>query len=91
MYFPQNFVVDNTTCSQPGVFDGGNASLLNEVICEHLLRQGRLDIAEQLIMVTQPLLPGAQGESTQENLLSRHMWFLYLFGYKPSDFYTNES
>ncbi|CAH3025767.1 unnamed protein product [Porites evermanni] len=46
----RNFVVDNTTCSQPGVFDGDNASLLNEVICEHLLRQGRLDIAEQLIM-----------------------------------------
>lgn len=47
----QNFVIDNTTCSQPGVFDGENATLLNEVVCEHLLRQGRLDIAEQLIEV----------------------------------------
>ncbi|XP_020610029.1 protein RMD5 homolog A-like [Orbicella faveolata] len=45
----RNFVIDNTTCSQPGVFDGENASLLNEVLCEHLLRQGRLEIAEQLI------------------------------------------
>ncbi|XP_068710195.1 E3 ubiquitin-protein ligase RMND5A-like [Montipora capricornis] len=44
----RNFVVDNTTCSQPGVFDGENATLLNEVVCEHLLRQGRLDIAEQM-------------------------------------------
>lgn len=49
----QNFVIDNTTCSQPGVFDGENASLLNEVLCEHLLRQGRLEIAEQLIKVRQ--------------------------------------
>lgn len=49
----QNFVIDNTTCSQPGVFDGENASLLNEVLCEHLFRQGRLDIAEQLIEVRQ--------------------------------------
>lgn len=44
-------MIDNTTCSQPGVFDGENASLLNEVLCEHLLRQGRLDIAEELIKV----------------------------------------
>ena len=49
----QNFVIDNTTCSQPGVFDAENSSLLNEVLCEHLLRQGRLDIAEQLIEVRQ--------------------------------------
>lgn len=47
----QNFVVDNTTCSQPGVFDGENATLLNEVICEHLLRQGRLEIVEQMTKV----------------------------------------
>lgn len=47
----QNFVVDNTTCSQPGVFDGENATLLNEVICEHLLRQGRLEISEQMTKV----------------------------------------
>ena len=49
----QNFVIDNTTCTQPGVFDGENASLLNEVLCEHLFRQGRLEIAEQLIKVRQ--------------------------------------
>lgn len=52
----QNFVIDNTTCSQPGVFDGENSSLLNEVLCEHLLRQGRLEIAEQLIKVRQKFI-----------------------------------
>ena len=54
----QNFVVDNTTCSQPGVFDGENATLLNEVVCEHLLRQGRLDIAEQMTKVSKPCFLG---------------------------------
>ena len=49
--FLQNFVADNTTCSQKGVFDGDKAVLMNEVICEHLLRQGRLDIAEELVEV----------------------------------------
>lgn len=50
-FSPQNFISDNTACSYSGVFEGEKAVLLNEVICEHLLRQGRLDIAEELIKV----------------------------------------
>ena len=35
------------------MFSGENAPLLNEVICEHLLRQGRLDIADQIVQGTE--------------------------------------
>ena len=43
---------DNTAVSQPGVFDGEKFSSLNDVLCQHFFRQGRLEIGESLIRVT---------------------------------------
>ncbi|KXJ18393.1 E3 ubiquitin-protein ligase RMND5A [Exaiptasia diaphana] len=62
----RNFIADNTACSYNGVFDGEKAVLLNEVICEHLLRQGRLDIAEALIQEANLHLDSNKKEPFQE-------------------------
>ncbi|GFV76956.1 e3 ubiquitin-protein ligase RMND5A [Trichonephila clavipes] len=49
----KNFVADFASTSNEEVFQGTeNAKLLNQVICEHFLRQGMLDIAEELIKET---------------------------------------
>ena len=34
-----------------GVFSGEHAKQLNMVICEHLFRQGKLDVAERIVKV----------------------------------------
>ena len=34
-----------------GVFSGEHAKQLNMVICEHLFRQGKLDVAEKIVKV----------------------------------------
>lgn len=47
--FFQNFVSDFSAIITEGACEGEqNQHLLNEVICEHFLRQGMLDIAEAL-------------------------------------------
>lgn len=35
-----------------GVFTGEHAKQLNMVICEHLFRQGKLDVAERIVKVS---------------------------------------
>ncbi|CAB4008734.1 Hypothetical predicted protein [Paramuricea clavata] len=45
----RNFVQDNTGVSQPRVFVGEKSSALNEVLCQHFFRQGRLEIGESLV------------------------------------------
>ncbi|XP_031549571.1 E3 ubiquitin-protein ligase RMND5A-like [Actinia tenebrosa] len=62
----RNFISDNTACSHSGVFEGEKSVLLNEVICEHLLRQGRLDIAEELIKEAHLHLDSSKKEPFQE-------------------------
>ena len=37
--------------STKGVFDNKSKMVLNRAICEHLLREGRMDVAETLINV----------------------------------------
>lgn len=50
--FSQNFVSDFSAVLTDGACEGeANRQLLNEVICEHFLRQGMLDIAEALNQV----------------------------------------
>ncbi|XP_067656917.1 E3 ubiquitin-protein ligase RMND5A-like isoform X1 [Haliotis asinina] len=45
----RNFVSDFSAITTEGAFDGEDKQkLLNEVVCEHFLRQGMLDIAEAL-------------------------------------------
>jgi len=34
-----------------GVFSGERAKQLNMVICEHLFRQGKLDVGERVVQV----------------------------------------
>ena len=47
--FLQNFVSDFSAVLTEGACEGDDSrQLLNEVICEHFLRQGKLDIAEAL-------------------------------------------
>ncbi|GFY73126.1 e3 ubiquitin-protein ligase RMND5A [Trichonephila inaurata madagascariensis] len=49
----KNFVADFASTSNEDVFQGTeNSKLLNQVISEHFLRQGMLDIAEELIKET---------------------------------------
>ncbi|XP_015917146.1 E3 ubiquitin-protein ligase RMND5A isoform X2 [Parasteatoda tepidariorum] len=49
----KNFIADFATTSNEDVFQGSeNAKLLNQVISEHFLRQGMLEIAEELIKET---------------------------------------
>ena len=38
-----------------GVFSGEHIKQLNMVICEHLFRQGKLDVAERIVKVQQLL------------------------------------
>lgn len=48
----QNFTSDIHGCSQEGVLDTPEqVRMLNEVACEHFLRQGRLDVARHLVQV----------------------------------------
>jgi hypothetical protein len=47
--FQQNFTSDFSAILTEGACEGEeNQRMLNEVICEHFLRQGMLDIAEAL-------------------------------------------
>lgn len=48
----QHFQQDITGVSVKEVFAGGNGRLLNRSLCEHLLREGRMDVAETLINVS---------------------------------------
>ena len=49
----QNFISDFSAILTNGACEGeSHLKLLNEVICEHFLRQGMLDIAEALNEVT---------------------------------------
>lgn len=51
-FYFQNFTSDFSAVVTDGAFDGEwRQRLLNEVICEHFLRQGMLDIAECLNQV----------------------------------------
>ena len=47
----QNFVTDFSSVIAEGAFDGDKSILVNEVISEHFMRQGMLDIADSLIEV----------------------------------------
>ena len=50
----QNFTSDFSSVSVEDIFCGEEReALLNQIICEHFLRQGKLDIAESLSEVTQ--------------------------------------
>ncbi|XP_001635200.2 E3 ubiquitin-protein ligase RMND5A [Nematostella vectensis] len=62
----RNLIADNTTCSNRDAFEGANLVLLNEVICEHLFRQGRLDVAEELIKEANLQLDSSRKEPFQE-------------------------
>ena len=56
--FSQNFVSDfSAIVTDPTAFNSGEKrNLVNSVICEHFLRQGMLDIAEDLIQVNYVVL-----------------------------------
>ena len=49
-YCLQNFTSDYSSVARD-FDDERKTAMLNEVICEHFLRQGRLNIAENLIQV----------------------------------------
>ncbi|XP_064602165.1 E3 ubiquitin-protein ligase RMND5A-like [Liolophura sinensis] len=59
----RNFVAEFHSVTTAGVFEGEDKSRqLNEVVCEHFLRQGMLDIAEQLNEEAQLNMSGDQKE-----------------------------
>lgn len=50
----QNFVSDfNSVCNETAFAGPEQTSEINQVICEHFLRQGMLDIAENLVEVSE--------------------------------------
>ena len=53
-HFPlslQNFQSEISGMCVEGVFSGERNKQLNMVICEHLFRQGKLDVGERLVQV----------------------------------------
>lgn len=51
--FFQNFVQDFASTSREDVFSGPDKiMLLNQVICQHFIRQGMLDIVDELVAVS---------------------------------------
>lgn len=49
--FLQNFSADISGMSVDGAFAGQPCQELNKVICEHLFRQGKMDVGESLMKV----------------------------------------
>ena len=47
----QNFQSDISGMCVEGVFSGERSKQLNMVICEHLFRQGKLDVGERVVQV----------------------------------------
>lgn len=53
LFYFQNFVSDFDATCKEDIFDKPkNVTLLNYIICEHFYRQGSLDIADELVMVS---------------------------------------
>ncbi len=48
---PQNFQSDISGMCVEGVLTGEHTQQLNSAICEHLVRQGKLDVGEKLVEV----------------------------------------
>lgn len=49
----RNFIADFASTSREDVFSGPEKShLLNQIICQHFYRQGMLDIADELAVVS---------------------------------------
>ena len=50
---PQNFSADISAMCVDGVFSGPPCQELNKVVCEHLFRQGKMEVGEALMEVCQ--------------------------------------